>query len=313
MTAVEPSPLGKSTPVNPRVALIYGHGARDRLDEIQGLLQVMGAGRYFSVEEFGPVDPDQYNFYVVGVSVVDGGPDADVIEFVTQNRDWLCGKRVALIAFCRPGQEAVAALAELRDLLGDAVLATEDLCTDPTQPDPAAIVAIGARLHRLKEDGGRKLAPAELHEIVEAFLRRRKHCVLSTGYGDNVRGTSVSYTYHDGHVYIMCEGAGKFQNILQNNRVCVAMFAPPTAKSKVAGVQLTGRVRIHHPDTEEYRRISEIRGRDCERLRALPFILWALDISVEQVEFWWGDLTSRGVAPKQSFLFDEGRIDNSVR
>ncbi len=305
MTAPEPSPLGKSTPVNPRVALIYGVGDQNRLAEIQGLLQVMGAGRYFAVDEFDSVDPDQYNFYVIGASVIDGEPDAGVAGFVAQNRDWLCTKRVALIAFCRPGQQPGAALEGLRDMLGDAILATETLCTDPQTPDRKAIVDVGARLHRLKEDGGSKLAPAEIREIVDAFLRRRKHCVLSTGYGVNVRGTSVSYTYHDGHVYIMCEGAGKFQNILLNDRVCVAMFAPPSTKSKVAGVQLTGRVRIFHPDTEEYQRISAIRDRDCERLRGLPFILWALDITVEQAEFWWGDLTARGVAPKQSVRFDE--------
>jgi len=98
MTAPEPSPPGKSTPVNPRVALIYGVGDGDRLAEIQGLLQVMGAGRYFAVDAFDPVDPDQYNFYVIGAAVVDGAPDAGVTGFVATNRDWLCAKRVVLIA-----------------------------------------------------------------------------------------------------------------------------------------------------------------------------------------------------------------------
>ena len=47
------------------------------------------------------------------------------------------------------------------------------------------------------------------------------------------------------------------------------------------------------------------KGSDCERLRSLPFLLWAIDVKIDKAEFWWGDLTDQGYAPRQVYDFNE--------
>jgi len=290
-------PLKTRIPRNPRAGLIYATSDSQQDTIIRDLMRIVGAGRDFSVDRFDPDRRDLYNVYMIG-----GVIDARLVDFVTANRDWLIHTRVILFGFCLPGE--TCAFDALAEPLGDAVLERIAVPLDPSGPDLPSISAIGLRLKAFKDDGGAKLPTDELREHIESFLNMRKHCVLCTGHGDQVRATSVSYKYHDGHVYIMSEGAGKFANLMLNNRVSIAMFAPRMRGSKVAGIQLAGTVTIWHPDSEEYRKIVELKGSDYERLRALPFILWALDVKIATAEFWWGDLTDQGYAPKQVYAFD---------
>ena len=290
-------------PKNPRAAVIFEADNDSQESVIRSLMLIMGAGRYFKTEDFVSVHPAQYNFYVIGGPVTGGRIDEKILGFILNNSEWLIQKRIVLFGFCEPGEQAESVLQSIADSLGDAVIGREVIHVDASRLDMESVVRVGARFRSLKEKGSVSLEPSEVREHIERFLHRRKHCVLSTGYGDSVRGTSVSYFYNNGHIYIMCEGSGKFANIILNDNVCVALFAPPTSKSKVAGLQLTGRVSIWHPDSEEYRRIVKIKGSDYERLRSLPFILWALDVKVEKAEFWWADLAEQGFAPKQVYYF----------
>ena len=142
------------------------------------------------------------------------------------NRDWLSGKRVALFAFCPPGAGAESSLEALAGMLGDAVMPREIITIAPGQLDLVELAEIGLRIKALKDDGYVKLPPEEVRVHVETFLNSHRYCTLCTAYGDRVRGTTVTYTYHDGHIYILCEGSTKFANLILNDNVCIALYAP---------------------------------------------------------------------------------------
>jgi len=292
-------------PRNPRAGVIFSANDARQETVIRYLMQIIGAGRYFKTNEFEADWRERYNVYFIGGPVIAGVLDEKVTEFVAANHDWLEQQRVVLFGFCPTEESAEAGLQPICDLLGNAVLDQITIGIGPVGLNLPAISQIGLRMKHLKDDGGTKLPPHELKEHIESFLNMRKHCVLCTGHNGEVRATSVSYTYHDGHVYIMSEGSGKFANLLLNDRVSIAMFAPRMRASKVAGIQLSGKTSIWHPDSDEYRRIVDIKGSDYERLRSFPFILWALDVKIETAEFWWGDLTDQGYAPRQVYHFGD--------
>jgi len=290
-------------PRNPRAGLIYAAAEEAEQTAVRHLMFIIGAGRHFHVAGFNPAVADNYNFYVVGGSIVDGLIHPDVVRFVAGNRSWLEEKRVVLFGFVAPGESVEPALAPIRALLGNAVAAQVPVCIGVDPADATSVVEAGLHLRRLKEQGGVHLSPPELRVHIEKFLNKRKHCVISTGFGTRVRGTSVSYKYHDGHVYISSEGSGKFANIILNNNVCVSTFGPYDHGSKPAGIQLSGTVTILDPASDAYRRMAEIKQRDYEKQLAYPFILWGLDVQIHKAEFWWPGAMKLGLTPKQTYYF----------
>jgi hypothetical protein len=293
-------------PQSPRAGLVYVAEDGQQEAAIRYLMLIIGAGRYFCVDEFDADWRDRYNIYLIGGPVANGAVDARVQQFVRSNRDWLTKKRVVLFGFRRHGESVEAALEPLHEALGDAVLDRIGVAMPPVGLNLPEIARIGLRMKRAKEGGARMLSPQQVKSRVEDFLRSARHCVLCTGRDGEVRGTTVSYTYHDGHAYIMSEGSEKFANLLVNDRVSIALFVPRTPSRGEAGLQLSGKASIWHPDSEEYRRIIEIRGGNYENLRSLPFLLWALDVKLDTAELWASDLTDEGYSPKQTYSFTEG-------
>lgn len=287
----------------PRAGIIYEVDTAAEHNAILKLMMIIGAGRFFKSAEFSPDLRDTYDFYFIGGPVRDNAIDIRITEFMSAHRGWLSTKRVALFAFCPPGARAERSLQSLAKKLGTAVIAKETITVAPEQLDLTELAAIGLRIKALKDDGYVKLPPKEVRAHVETFLNSHKYCTLCTAYGDRVRGTTVTYTYHDGHMYIVCEGATKFANLILNNNVCIALYAPYKGGGLPAGIQLTGTVTILDPTSNEYRRMMEIKGSDYQRLTSLPWILWGLDVKIAKAEFWWSPWSEMGVGPKQEYYF----------
>ena len=265
---------------------------------------VLGAGRHFRTAEFSADLRDNYTFYGIGGTVSDGQFDAGITKFVREHAAWLGQKRVALFGLGAPGSVSENAFAPLQEILGAAVRGTETIAVTPQTTDLAALAAAGLRLKAIRDGGDVLLPPAEMKKHVEDFLGGHKYCILCTGAGDRVRGTAVTYTYHRGHIYIVCEGAAKFANLLLNENVCIALHAPYNRGQRHAGIQVSGKVAILDPASDAYRRMIEIKGSDYRRLTTLPWIVWGLDVTLQKAEFWWSEWKNQGVSPKQSYDFE---------
>ncbi|MFH0941997.1 MAG: pyridoxamine 5'-phosphate oxidase family protein [Chloroflexota bacterium] len=285
-----------------RTGLIYESNTSEQAATVKKLMFILGAGRYFKTSEFVPELRDTYDFYFIGGPASDGTPDARITNFVSNNLGWLKNKRVALFALGTLGTASDSGFTTLTSMLGDAVLGHEVVNTG----NVAAIAETGLRVKALRDAGDVKLPAPELKQHIEKFLGGHKYCTLCTGYGNRVRGTAVTYKYHEGHMYIVCEGAAKFANLILNDNVCIAMHAPFQGVG-TAGLQLTGKVKILDPASDSYRRMMEIKGSDYQRLTHLPWILWGLDVKLAKAEFWWAEWRNQGIGPKQTYIFEEAR------
>lgn len=282
-----------------RTGIIYESDTVEQTATVQKLMLILGAGRYFKTSEFAPELRGTYDFYFIGGPARDGKPDARLVDFISNNLEWLRHKRVVLFAISRPGTVGDGSFAPLHDMLGDAVLGKEVIDTS----DLREIAEAGLRVKAIRDAGDTKLPPPELKQYIEKLLNGHKYCTLCTGYGDRVRGTAVTYKYHDGHIYIICEGAAKFANLILNDNVCISMHAPFQGVG-TAGLQFTGKAKILDPASEAYRRMMEIKGSDYQRLTSLPWIVWGLDIKLEKAEFWWAAWRNQGIGPKQTYYFE---------
>lgn len=280
-----------------RTGIIYESDTAKQNGAVRNLMFILGAGRYFKTSEFTPELRDTYDFYFIGGPVNNGKLSNKLTDFVTDNQEWLQKKRVALFALSKTGT-GNGCFSPLIQTLGAAVLGKEVI----NATDVPAIAEAGLRVKTLRDSGDIKLPAAELKQLVEKFLEAHKYCTLCTGYGNRVRGTAVTYKYHNGHIYIVCEGAAKFANLILNDNVCIAIHAP-FQNVGTAGLQLTGKVEIMDPASDAYRRMTEIKGSDYERLTHLPWILWGLDVKLEKAEFWWAEWRNRGIGPKQTYYF----------
>jgi len=281
-----------------RTGIIYESNTVQEASAIKNLMLILGAGRYFKTSEFTSQLRDTYDFYFIGSPVNKDKLDPKVTDFVSNNLDWLRKKRVVLFAIGKTGKVSSDSFSRLTSLLGNAVLGEE--IVDPS--DLPTIAEAGLRVKTLRDAGDVKLPASELKQQIENFLNGHKYCTLCTAYSDRVRGTAVTYKYHDGHMYIICEGAAKFANLILNDNVCISLHAPFQGVG-TAGLQLTGKVKILDPASDAYRRMMEIKGSDYQRLTTLPWIVWGLDVKLEKAEFWWAEWRNRGIGPKQIYNF----------
>lgn len=285
-----------------RTGIIYQARTDAETAAVRNLMLVLGAGRYFKPGDFTEDKRQAYDFYCLGGPMSGGRVDTDISAFVADNAAWLKTQRVVLFGLGAAGAATDAAFAPLKEILGDAVLAAEVI--DPAPDSLAALAGTGLRLKKLRDAADLKLPPSEMKEHVEAFLGGHKYCILATGAGNNVRATAVTYKYHEGHVYIVCEGAAKFANLIQNPNVSIALHAPYQKGSMHAGIQLSGQATLLDPASDAYREMMRIKGSDYDRLTSLPFILWGLDVKLTRAEFWWSEWRNQGVSPKQSYDFE---------
>jgi hypothetical protein len=287
-----------------RTALIYEAHTAEETAAIKNLMLILGAGRYFKPAEFSGDLRETYDFYFIGGPVNGGQPDAAIAGFVTANADWLKAKRVVLFGLGAPGAVTPGSFKAMSEALGAAVIATEAVVLLPGEAGLMALTEVGLSVKELRDAGDVKLPPAEIKKHVEDFLKGHKYCILCTGAGDRVRGTAVSYKYHEGHIYIVAEGAAKFANLIVNDNVSIALHAPYLKGERHAGIQVSGKATVLDPASDAYREMMRIRGSDYERLTQLPWILWGLDVKLERAEFWWAEWRNLGVSPKQTYNFD---------
>jgi nitroimidazol reductase NimA-like FMN-containing flavoprotein (pyridoxamine 5'-phosphate oxidase superfamily) len=286
-----------------RTAIIYEGNYPEALTAVKNLMRILGAGRYFASTDFNTDSKDDYDLYCLIGPVVGDKLSEGITEFASANTEWLSSKHVILCAMGNSKVSGDSHFGHLKEKLGNAVQVAENIVAAAGELDLAAIAETGLRFRAIKEGMEPPLAPEKLLAEIEKFLGRHKYCILCTTNGEQVRGTAVTYKYHDGYVYIVCEGSNKFANLNLNNNVCIALQAPHEGGRMPAGIQLTGKAEILEPESDAYKQMMVIKGSDYERLTSLPFILWGIAVKLEKAEFWWSHWSEMGLSPKQTYNF----------
>ena len=184
-----------------RTAIIYEGNYPEAETAVKNLMRIAGAGRYFQTSDFPPIIKDDYDLYCIGGSVDGGKLAAGISDFVDANRDWLAAKRVFLFSLGSGQTSGESHFATLKEKLGGVVLGSDNVVAAPGELDLPAVTETGLRIRAIKEGLESALPPEKVREHVENFLSRHKYCILCTAYGDRVRGTAVTYKYHQGYIY----------------------------------------------------------------------------------------------------------------
>ena len=307
--------------------IIYESKYGSTEDAVKKMALMLAPSRYCRPAEFKSEFSKDCDFFVIGGPVYSENIDQRIFDFVSANNSWLSNKRVALFCTCLDTSDrAMGYLEPLMKILGNSVVSTQaiggkiqlekldqaDLNAmesfsqrssgrpprDVDRSDLEKLVDYSLRIKSIKDMGYKPMPTEQLKTHLEEFLKSRNTCTLCTSFGTRVRGTTINYTYHEGHIYAICEGSEKFGNVLLNNNVSVALYG-----EKFTGLQLSGTATILYHGSDELKEMIETTGRDYSQLMALPFFLNGLSIKLHKAEFFCPEFGKLGYGSKQTYLF----------
>lgn len=88
------------------------------------------------------------------------------------------------------------------------------------------------------------LNEVELKKYIDEFIKEHNTCTLDTGYKEFVIATPIEYMYTEDVFYFITEGGLKFNGILQNHNVSIAIYDNYTGMSNLKGLQIQGKAEI---------------------------------------------------------------------
>ena len=156
-----------------------------------------------------------------------------------------------------------------------------------------------------KDEKSIRMNKNELLTHIEKFIMAHNTCALATGYDDFIRCTPIEYNYKEGSLWLFSEGGMKFRALEYNKNVCLAIFDNYTRFGQIGGMQITGRVEIVEPWTDEYMKLLEFKKMNVERLRQLTVTLYLMKVIPTQIDFLNSEFTQLGVTSRQTYIPDD--------
>ena len=144
---------------------------------------------------------------------------------------------------------------------------------------------------------------SEAWQALETFLTSHTTGVLATGQGRDIRTTPIEYMYLNKKIYLFSEGGQKFVNMYRDPHVSFSVCEPFSDFSRLAGLQLSGTVRIIAPQDEGYAAAAAAKGIAEERLQKMPVVLHVIEILPSEATFLWGKFSKMGKAVRQVYQF----------
>ncbi len=148
-----------------------------------------------------------------------------------------------------------------------------------------------------------KMPRQELLEAMESYIRKNNTCALATGFGTYIRCTPIEYSYLEGSFYLFSEGGQKFVGLEQNDNVCLAIFNKYEGFGKVKGMQVSGKVNIIEPFSNEYNRVAIFKNIPLETLKKLPHPMYLLQVVPERIDFLNSEFKEKGYGSRQAVNF----------
>lgn len=148
-----------------------------------------------------------------------------------------------------------------------------------------------------------KMPRQEILEAMETYIKEGNTCALATGFGTFVRCTPIEYSYLEGSFYLFSEGGQKFVGLEHNDNVCLAIYNKYEGFGKVKGMQVSGKVNIIEPFSNEYNRVAAFKNIPLEALKKLPHSMYLLKVRPERMDFLNSEFKERGYGSRQAIDF----------
>jgi len=140
----------------------------------------------------------------------------------------------------------------------------------------------------------KRLSKEETEEEIINFLNKNNVCVLgSCGKDGKSRSTVVDFENDGMNIYIITEGGGKIDNILENPNVSLGIYAPHKTMKGVQGVNYQGKAEIFTLEDKKemakilplFREVMENFKKEVKNVTPRPEIMKAIKITPERVVF----------------------------
>ncbi|RMF94616.1 MAG: pyridoxamine 5'-phosphate oxidase family protein [Candidatus Schekmanbacteria bacterium] len=138
------------------------------------------------------------------------------------------------------------------------------------------------------------LSKEEAEKEIIDFLNKHNTCVLATcGKDGKPRSTVVDYENDGMTVYIVTEGGGKIDNILENPNVSLGIYVPHKTMKGVMGLNYQGKAEIFTMEDKEemskilplFREVMENFKKEVKNITPRPEIMKVIKITPERVVF----------------------------
>ncbi len=307
-----------------KTLLVYAsrHGsaraAAEMMAPILGPAAVI-APREFSAEKYG-----KFANAVLISSIYNEKILPEMSAFVAEQREWLSGRRTALICASLGGSDRCCAQFDLaaetdivyRGALGG-VLDPEKLTAEERErledfyrkiggdfkysdsSNDSDTVAAALAIRRLFE-GEADMAPDELKAAAEEFIAAHNTGALAGDGIGGIRATPLEYNYRDGCFYFFSEGGEKFANFLLREDACLAIYDEYTTFSALRGLQVCGRIKLIAPESDEYRLTAQAKGLNYEKMLEMPARMYLLKLTPEKFIFLSSAFAAAGHKAKQT-------------
>lgn len=291
----------------------------------KNLALILGPAKYCRVTELESSSKD-CDVLVICVPVYLEMPDCSILEYLSENADWIKRKKVVILCTCLAVTNEAQYLKPLKEILGQsivfhAVIPGELVIEKLSSSDCVQIkqfcshtgleftnyklfnkekfIELALNIKKIKDQGKNIISENNLKQYIDKFINERNTCVLATGHKERVRATPIEYVYKDNAFYILSEGGEKFSNILLNPNVSIGIFDEYKNMNQLGGMQIKGTAEIINIGNDEYISVLMQKKLNYEKIKALSVNLNMIKINISVIEFIWSEFNQMGYDTKQ--------------
>lgn len=321
--------MGKGEYKLQKALIIYESRYGSTEDIAKKIALIMGPARYCKVENFKE-QYKEFDYIVIGCPIYMEQVDKRLVEFISNNREWLKSKKIALFSTSLSAKRGEGYLTEIKDILGENIFYAKALggkidkdklnekdykaltsffnkigmsLTDIDRSNLDEVIDFSFKIKEKMESEKSIMPEKRLKSFIEEFLISHNTCTLTTGYGKEVRGTPIEYIYKDGELYMFTEGGKKCANILLNPKVSVSVYDSYKSFNELGGMQLSGKAELLDIESNVYEEALHLRGIDSSRLNNMQFTLNVIKIKIDYIEFLNSKFKEVGYDVRQTYSF----------
>ncbi len=263
----------------------------------QELSLILGPAKYVRMSDFEN-NKVEYDVIVLCIPICSEKIDKNVIEYLSQNADWIKEKKVILVCTCFTEKNIEHCMKPVNDILERSIVYRAVVAREALNKEE--FVELALNMKKIKDQGQKVMEVQRLKAFMEDFINRHNTCTLATGFGDRTRATPIEYIYMEESIYMLSEGGEKFANILLNSNVSISIFDEYKSMNQLAGMQISGSAQIIDIGSYEYILLLNKKNLKLERITSLPVALNLIKINIDRIEFLWSEFNKMDFDTKQS-------------
>ncbi len=216
-------------------------------------------------------------------------------RFLEENRERLGSRRLAMVGIGFSDMGFSKYVVDMEREMGLADISSVFISNE------TEITRAGYEIGKVMRQSARAMEEDALLDAVHTYIDAHGYLALATAGDGYIRCTPLPYLFHDELFYIVTDGGTKFRGILDNGRICGAIFDTSSDfTDRNPHLQFTGDAEAVPPGTAEYRTVMEERGYTEAILSTLPMTMFLIRLTPFQYEFYDPALEAEGFDASQS-------------